>query len=158
VRIEFLADHPEHAATLARWHYDEWQPKLIPEWTYQEALRELESHRARAAIPTTFVALEGDELIGSASLVVEDLPEWKQLTPWMASVFVAPAWRGRGVGRELVRFAESLAGQLGVPELYLLTAGQAEYYRRLGWSVLDVPPVPGRPVTIMKKRWESSSG
>jgi N-acetylglutamate synthase-like GNAT family acetyltransferase len=80
------------------------------------------------------------------------LPEWQQLTPWMASVFVAPAWRGRGVGRELVAFAEQLAGDLGVPQLYLLTGGQAEYYRRFGWSVVDVPPVPSRPVTIMAKR------
>ena len=148
MRIEYLADHPDLIPTLARWHYDEWQG-LIPEWSYAEALRELATHTERAAVPTTIVALEGDELIGSASLLVEDLPEWKHLTPWVASVFVVPAWRGKRVGSRIVEHAVAEARQLGIPTVYLLTEGQAEFYRRLGWAEVEVSPARGHPITIM---------
>ncbi len=133
LRIEYLADHPELAPTLARWHYDEWRD-LIPNWIYQIALDELLTHRHRAAVPTTFVAFRGEVLVGSASLLVEDLPEWNHLTPWVASVYVVPSQRGQKVGTQLVRHAVTVAGQLGVKTVYLLTPGQAEFYRRLGWS------------------------
>lgn len=150
MRIEFLADHPEAIDPLARWHYDEWR-ELIPEWSYETARQELALHTGRATIPTTLVALEGTEVIGSASLLVEDLPEWKQFTPWVASVFVAPAWRGRGVGSRLVNRAVEVAGLTGAATVYLLTPAQEAFYRRLGWSVMDVPFNPGRRVTIMTR-------
>ena len=148
MRIGFLADHPEHVETLARWHFDEWAA-LIPGWSYALAESELRSHSARAAIPTTLVALEGESLIGSASLLVEDLPEFKQFTPWVASVFGAPEWRGKQVGSQLVRRAVEVAGNCGAPLAYLLTPGQADFYRKLGWSEVAMPPDPDRRVTIM---------
>ena len=142
LRIEYLADHPDLAPSLARWHYDEWQG-LIPNWSYQTALEELRSHRHRAAIPTTVVAFRGEVLVGSASLLVEDVPEWRHLTPWVASVYVVPSERGTGVGSQLVQHVVAVAGRLGVQTVYLLTPGQAEFYRRLGWS--EVTPASGDP-------------
>ena len=148
MRFEYLADHSGLIPTLARWHYDEWR-ELIPEWSYDEAVRELATHTRRAAVPTTIVALDGAEPIGTASLLIEDLPEWKHFTPWVASVFVAPAWRGKGIGTRIVRRAVEVAGDLGVPAVYLLTEGQAAFYRRLGWSTVEVSPARGHPITIM---------
>lgn len=148
MRIEYLADHPELVETLARWHYDEWRD-LIPEWSYERTRSELASHDARAAIPTTLLALDEAAPIGSASLVTEDLPEHRFLTPWVASVFVAPAWRGRGVGSALVRRAVDVAGDLGVSKVYLATPGQAAFYRKLGWREEPIPAAPGRPVMVM---------
>ena len=148
IRFEFLADHPGLIPTFARWHYDEWRD-LIPEWSYEQAAAELETHRHRAAVPTTIVAFDGAEPIGTASLLVEDLPEWKHLTPWVASVFVAPAWRGKGIGTLIVRRAVEVAGQLGVPAVYLLTEGQAAFYTKLGWDTVEVSSARGHPITIM---------
>ncbi len=156
MRIEFLADHPDAIETLARWHYGEWR-ELIPDWSLEKARRELAEHTGRITIPTTLVALEGTEVVGSASLLVEDLPEWKQLTPWVASVFVAPAWRGRGVGSRLVARAVEVAGQTGAATVYLLTPGQEAFYRRLGWSVVEVASNPERRVTIMSRLTGASS-
>ena len=146
LRIEYLADHPELAPTLARWHYDSWQD-LIPNWSYEIALEELSSHRDRAAIPTTFVAFRNDALVGSASLLVEDMPEWRHLTPWVASVFVIPSERGRKIGSRLVRHAVTVAGRLGMKEVYLLTPGQAGFYRRLGWS--PIAEAAGPPAYVV---------
>ena len=150
LRIEYLADHQDLAPTLARWHYEEWRD-LIPNWSYETALEELLTHRHRAAIPTTFVAFRDEVLVGSASLLVEDLPEWRHLTPWVASVYVTPPERSKGVGSQLVRHAVAVAGQLGVETVYLLTPGQAEFYRRLGWS--EVGDGSGvRPFVVMATR------
>jgi len=147
LRIEYLADHPGLAPTLARWHYDEWRD-LIPNWSYQSALDELLTHRDRAAIPTTFLAFRGDALVGSASLLVEDVPDWRHLTPWVASVYVIPSERGHRVGSRLVRHAVKVAGHLGVKAAYLMTPGQAGFYRRLGWSEIEGGSGSGRYVVM----------
>lgn len=146
--IEPLADHMALAPRLARWHAEEWAD-LIVGWDYPTALRELESHTNRDAIPMTMVALDGDDLLGSVSLIVEDLVGWEHLGPWLASVFVAPAARSRGVGTALVAHATGVARRLRVPRLHLFTEGQTDFYRRLGWQDLAPATSRGHPVTVM---------
>jgi predicted N-acetyltransferase YhbS len=148
MRIEPLADHEHLARTLARWHADEWSD-LVPSWSYETLLAELAAHTRRDTIPLTLVALEGAELLGSASLLVDDLPGWEHLTPWLASVFVAPAARGRGVGTRLVTEAAGTAQRLGVERLHLFTAGQADFYRRLGWRDLARTRLGDHPVEVL---------
>ena len=149
MRIDYLADHLHLAPTLAAWHHAEWAG-LLPGWTYGVALADLRSHTGRRQIPTTVVALDGETVIGSASLLADDLDDWKHLRPWLASVFVVPELRGRGVGRQLVARVLEEARGLGEPAVYLWTARQRMYYERLGWSVLEQSLLHGRAVTIMR--------
>src|SRR5438094_8422385 len=104
VHIAYLAAHLEMAPLLAAWHYHEWKD-LLPAWTLEQALAELRSHTGRRQIPTTFLALEQDRVIGSASLLREDLDGWEHLSPWVASVYVLPEHRRQGIGRLLVAHA-----------------------------------------------------
>jgi N-acetylglutamate synthase-like GNAT family acetyltransferase len=114
-----------------------------------ETVAELASHRRRQAIPTTFVALHGAQVVGSASLLLEDMPATDRWTPWLASVFVAPAWRGKGIGQRLVRRAVSEAAALGVETLHLFTTEATEWYRDQGWRVVEQRPHEGETATIM---------
>ena len=57
MQIEYLTDHLNLASLLAAWHYREWA-SLLPDWSLEEALRELQSHTGRRQIPTTLVAVE----------------------------------------------------------------------------------------------------
>jgi predicted N-acetyltransferase YhbS len=148
MRIDYLADHVEWAPLLASWHYQEWKD-LLPNWTFDEALAELQSHSESHRIPTTFVAVENDAPRGSASLLAKDLPGWECWSPWVASVFVMPECRGRGLGRRLVARAVEEAGALGVPAVYLFTAGQQGYYHKLGWRPLRTTLHHGRELAIM---------
>jgi predicted N-acetyltransferase YhbS len=150
MRIDYLADHPEAAPLLAAWHHREWA-ELLPEWSLAQALAELQSHTGRRQIPTTLVAVEGGRVVGSASLLAEDLDGWGHLSPWVASVFVVPECRGRGLGRRLVGRAVGEARVLGVPAVYLFTAGQAGYYRLLGWEPWQAAEHHGRAVLIMRR-------
>jgi predicted N-acetyltransferase YhbS len=148
VQIDYLADHPALAPVLAGWHHREWAD-LLPGWTRAQAEAELRSHTGRCQVPTTFVAVEGGQPLGSASLLAADLPGWEHLSPWLASVFVVPECRGRGLGRRLVGRVVEEARVLGLPTVYLYTAGQAAYYQGLGWGPWQVTEHRGRPVTIL---------
>ena len=55
----------------------------------------------------------------------------------LRSLAVAPDWRGRGLGEQLVARREAAARIAGVSAFYLLTTSAADYFRRLGYS--DVP-------------------
>src|SRR5205085_4613677 len=98
MRIAALAHHPALAPTLAHWHYAEWRD-LYAGWDYEAALAELRSHTDPDRLPTTLVALsEAEELLGSVSLLVRDLPGYDHLSPWLASLFVRADRRGAGIG------------------------------------------------------------
>lgn len=149
MRIEFLADHPQHALALARWHHREWG-ELMPDWSREDAERELTGHATRRDIPTTLILLDGEALVGSVSVLDEDASELREYSPWLASLFVAPPARGRGLGAQLVAAAVELARAQGVPRLYLFTPGHEAFYARLGWTTLDASRhVGGRPVSLM---------
>lgn len=149
MHLEYLADHPEFVPILADWLYAEWKT-LMPDWSHAEALADLRSHVNHCAIPTTIVAMEGKRLLGSASLIVEDLPGWEHLSPWIASVFVAPEHRGKGIGKALVQRLLSDANSLGTSPVYLFTADKSAYYQRMGWETFAEASHAGHRVRVMR--------
>ena len=150
MRIEPIAAHRAHVATLATWHHAEWG-HLYSHWTHAVCQAELEQHAARAdGLPTTLLALEGQELLGSVSLVFEDAPELQEHgSPWLASLYVKPQARGRGIGAQLARAAVARAAQEGVDELFLFTPEHRDFYARLGWRPLARTALKGTPVDLM---------
>jgi predicted N-acetyltransferase YhbS len=150
VRIEYLADHPEAVPLLADWHHAQWKD-LLSGWTHEQAEADLRGHTGGRQVPTTMVALARDRVIGSASLLVADLDGWEQLSPWVASVYVLPEWRGKGIGRQLVTRAVEEGTALGFTSLYLWTAGQRTFYERLGWEDLATAPLGLVTVAVMRR-------
>jgi len=150
MRIEPISLHRGQVATLAAWHHAQWG-YLYSHWTHEVCLAELQSHAERdAGLPTTLLAFDGDDLLGSVSLVFEDAPELQEHgSPWLASLFVKPEARGRGVGALLTRAAVARAAQEGVGELFLFTPEHREFYARLGWQEIARTALKGTPVDLM---------
>lgn len=149
MRIDYLENHPGHAATLAGWHHAEWRD-LYADWTLAVATAELQDHATRKSLPTTLVLLDGDELLGSVSVVMEDAPQLQAHgSPWLASLYVVEDARGQGLGQALVEAAVELAALNDVPKLHLFTPEHAEFYRDLGWETLAEADLRGTPVTVM---------
>ncbi|MBI4694374.1 MAG: GNAT family N-acetyltransferase [Gammaproteobacteria bacterium] len=149
IRHDYLARRPACVPQLAAWHYAEWR-QLYAGWTPAIVAEELLAHRACAAIPTTLVALAGDEPVGSVSLLAEDgLAGFEDCSPWLASVYVDVPFRGRGIGARLVRRVMALARALHVPRLHLFTPGQEAFYAALGWRSFAPATAEGRAVTVM---------
>lgn len=149
VTVDWLGNHPAHVDTLADWHvraFAQW----VNGWQIEQAAAELRTHTARRHFPTTLVALSDGELLGSVSLLADDPPAPRQYAPWLASLYVRPEARRRGVGALLVRAAVDEAIRLGIPELHLWTPAHAAFYRALGWHSLGKQRFGGVPATLMR--------
>lgn len=146
--IDPLADHPAVAEPLARLHYAEWG-QWLPCWTQADAVRELQDHCCRRTLPTTWVALIAGQLAGSVSLIQEDVPDGPPLTPWLASLYVLADQRYQGIGQALIARALIEAHAAGMPELFLYTRTQMDYYHRRGWCVRGSILYFGQPLIFM---------
>jgi GNAT superfamily N-acetyltransferase len=147
VRIENIADHPALVETVARWQWGEWG-HLDPDDSLAARIASLRDQMPDR-IPTTSIALEGGEPLGTASLVMHDMDTHRELSPWLASVYVAPAARGRGVASALVRRVVGQAAAMGVMRLYLFTESARGLYEKLGWQMIAEEHFQGHLVTIM---------
>jgi GNAT superfamily N-acetyltransferase len=147
MRFEYLAHYPDLIPVLAHWHVAEWGG-LYEDWKTEVAEAEFYSQGV-GGIPTTIVLLEGSELVGSVSLIETDLDTLPPYTPWLASLFVHPDFRGRGLGKMLVARAIGEAAKLGVERLYLFTPEHEAFYRKLGWEVEGYYPHLGVQLPLM---------
>lgn len=141
-----LADARE-AAVVAAWIWEEWA-RHEPGATRQASDAVVFEALAGAPLPHFLVARVDGAPVGCASIVAADLPTRPDLGPWLANVYVLPAWRGRGVGAALVRRA--MAHGLAVTDrLHLYTFGTTALYERLGWRTCGTGEYAGRPISIM---------
>lgn len=149
-RIGTLAAQAQHVDMLAEWHHAQWGELMAP-WSLADARDELRAHVASEPYPITWVASDEDgALAGSISLVETDAPEFAEYSPWLASLYVAPAFRGRGLGEALVRTLIAHARGLGFPRVYLFTPGTTVMYQRCGFVATATLPLGGRTVTLME--------
>lgn len=143
--IRPVAQSP-HLPRIAAWLHAEW-------WAAGgHALAETEAFLRAAtgpAAPCALVAEQGGVPMGTATLDVEDLPSRPDLSPWLASVLVAPAFRRQGVATALVAEVRRRAAALGHQRLWLFTGGQASFYAARGWSPEGAETYRGQPVTLM---------
>lgn len=142
-----LKDAPQHLPTLAKWHHQQWAD-LNPGFSLEQRLDMMQAYLGDYPIPSTYVAVD-TEPMGSAALIANDMDSHPEWTPWLASVFVAPAYRNQGIGGRLVRHAMDRAKAAGIAGLYLFTPDREDFYRRLGWRVLATEHYRGHAVTIM---------
>lgn len=149
-RIERLADHLEHVPLLAEWHHAEWG-HLNQAISLEARAERLRKRATRSGIPTCVVVLVGEDLAGSASLVESDMDTHPELTPWLASVYVPPAFRRRGIASALVEEIEAIAAGEGLETLWLWTPDQERLYARLGWVTTAREPYRGLTAVIMRK-------
>lgn len=149
MRIEPIAAHPARIAQLAAWHHQQWA-HLYDDWTLEVATAELRDHASRNSLPTTLMLFDEETLLGSVSVVMEDAPALQFIgSPWLASLYVVPEARGRGLGKLLVRAAVQLAADNQVDRLLLFTPEHADFYRRLGWQALRRAELLGTSVDVM---------
>jgi N-acetylglutamate synthase-like GNAT family acetyltransferase len=147
MKILDLKQVPHHLETLARWHQEEWG-YFKPDKTLAERIKRMKSHLLPEFIPTTFIA-ENHELFGSASIIEHDMDTRKELTPWLAGVYVKSEFRRQGIGSTLVLYVMEQARKNKIERLYLFTPDMDAFYARLGWKIFEKTRYYGYLVTIM---------
>lgn len=120
-------EHVPAAASLI--HHEFWQG--VPGASVERMQARLGRATRTDALPMSWVALRGEQLVGVVNLVEnddEDHPEW---FPWLAGMVVVDACRGQGIGSALVRTLRDHALAMGFERVYFGTDGPG-FYTRLG--------------------------
>ncbi|MCU1502621.1 MAG: putative oxidoreductase, partial [Ilumatobacteraceae bacterium] len=153
------ADREPFHRALAQLHAAEWAHLYDPTvWNEDIAAAEFAGMSAEPGVPRTLLAFDGPErslatLAGSVCLLAsDDLAGWNDVGPWLASLWVMPHARGRGVGATLTARCVALAGELGHDEVFLFTAGQEAYYATRGWRPAGTATANGTPAAVMVRR------
>ena len=149
LRLEYLADHVPHLPQLAKWHHAEFG-YLNPANTVERYVERLKASLRKSDLPTTFIALRDDKLLGSASLVRQTITH-QHLSPWLSSVYVDPAHRGSGIASALVGRVERAAAEMGSEKIYLFTPSSEKMYAGLGWTLIEYSSHHGLKIAIMSK-------
>ena len=136
--------------TVSRWSFDAWGG-LHPHTTFEEWRDETRSDCGAKGVPSVFVAMSDGKPMATASLTVSDMSLRPAMGPWLASVFVLPAWRGRGIASALVATVEAEAREAGCRRLHLYTPDQMALYARLGWVPSESLTYRGERVTLMHR-------
>ncbi|HNB26244.1 MAG TPA: GNAT family N-acetyltransferase [Alphaproteobacteria bacterium] len=143
------ADTPE-AELAARWRYDAF---------FAEDGDTLEN--SRAALMDFLRHQDGYEIglvaewngapAGLCLFVRKEIEPKHDLTPWLAALFVAPAFRRRGIGAALVRAIEDHARSVGAGTLHLYTLEAEPFYAGLGWKTRERFDWHGEDMALMAR-------
>lgn len=145
MRVMYLVDRPtQDAAKVASWFMEQWGEDSVELW-----LPLIGGMLSQRVLPTTFVAVDEGEIVGTASLVASGSSALPQYSPWLASVLVPAEAQGRGVCAVLLRRVEAEARALGFRRLYFQTAGAIEPYERLGWRWIGSTIAGHRPTKVL---------
>ena len=148
--ISRLCEVPSFAPALAEAHAREWG-HLYAGWDRNDALADFRLEKPESGLPTTWVAHHpSGTLMGSISLVLDDLPGHPGLNPWLASLFVFPDSRGQGLGNILTQAALNFLVGHHHPHAYLFTEDKVPFFIKFGFSVHCPAQANGHPATIMK--------
>jgi protein-tyrosine phosphatase len=130
---------------------EQWRPGMFP----------LAMIERRVAQGEVFMARAGDEVVGSFALHHDDPIVWGDAPPvafYLHNLVVRRHWSGRGIGRELLAWAERDTAARGRPLLRLDCVASnptlCAYYARAGFA--DRGDVAAYGLTL--RRWEKAAG
>ncbi len=83
-----------------------------------------------------FAAMAGGRIVGMATIAKTDYYPLPEIYPWVSTIFVSEAYRGRRISEALIDCANRYARQLGFDRTYIPTAHIGLYekygYRYVG--------------------------
>ena len=154
MQIALLCDVPQFLPAIAQAiHETFWLTD--PEGSVERAEQRLSQRLNADAMPFTLVAHEDETLLGTGSVVVNDVPEDTVQSAWITGVWVDETCRGRGVGTAVIDACCAHAKRLGAPSLLLMTADEREWYEKRGWTVIDALAAP---TVVMRKSLRERAG
>ena len=130
--IQPLHAAPQHASRVTEWLWQAFGGETLPQAFFASIV---EHSQTPGALPITFVAVEGERLLGTVGLWRCDLISRQDLYPWMAALYVAPEARGQGLAGKLQQHVIGYARAQGYTELFLYSACR-DFYERFGWQYI----------------------
>lgn len=147
--IDYLENYPEMIPVCASWCFGQWGCQEID--SLESAKKRFFAGSQKDAIPLTLVAIDDNKPAGMISLLESDLDSRTDLSPWIASVFVHPFHRKKGIAVSLVKRMEAEAARLGYETLYLFTEASKGFYEKSGWQYMEDVRSPYGDASLMTK-------
>ena len=114
---------PLHAAPQFAEQVIDWIWRAFGDGLPREFFQSVIDHsQTPDALPMTFVAVEGERLLGTVGLWRCDLITRQDLYPWLAALYVDEAARGKGLAGTLQQHVIAYAARAGYAELHLWSA------------------------------------
>lgn len=136
VAIARLESGSEELRIAAQWRYD----AFLKDDGLSVADSEAQLDKIATApegCETALIAHADGRVAGICLLVQHELEPLHDVTPWLASLYVAPEFRGRGLARDLIGAIEDHARRNGVRKLHLYTVDAEDLYQKYGWRVAE---------------------
>ena len=148
IEITRLKPNSPELEICAQWRYDAFLK------SYGYSLLDSGAQLTKLAIQpdeyeTALIAWVDGHLAGICLLVLHEFEPLHDVSPWLASLYVAPEYRKRGVARRLVAAIEDQARSHGVARLHLYTGDAQEFYVKCGWSLAEQGIADGEPYAFM---------
>lgn len=144
-----LSERPDLARITGSWR---WEAFFSEEETLADVLvREHACANNLASIPTVLVLLDETKPAGMVTLCLDDLSGRPELNPWLAGLYVDPAYRGKGYGRQLIAELENYALKLQIERLSLYSSNAVGLYVKAGWVTVETFDRGGKVFHIMQK-------
>jgi GNAT superfamily N-acetyltransferase len=147
-RVSTISERPELASIVAR-----WRVHAFFDYPGGYTIEEMAALILEPSVgpKETFILFDEDRPVGTAALIRTDLETRPDLTPWLAGLYVEPAFRGRGYATALIRRVEAFGQAASVPVLWLYTSTAEALYARLGWERAGTGDERGEEVILMKR-------
>ncbi|MCP4176296.1 MAG: GNAT family N-acetyltransferase [bacterium] len=135
INIYHLSEKPEYIKTVSNWIYHEFADK---EKISLVQIIDKFSNRFIDKHPITIIAVnKKNECIGTVSLFENDLRTRKDLTPWLASLYVKKTYRNKSVARILINELLKITNKLDYRKIFLRTETASQYYVNNNWVLLE---------------------
>jgi GNAT superfamily N-acetyltransferase len=137
VAIGVLANHPSLIPQVAELRWAEWgKPPEPVEFSYW--LDTTRSEAGRDEVPMTWVAIDSDgRAVGAVGILQFDPDDFRDRSPWLVGMIVAPEWRNQGIGSRLVRALETWVAMQSIPRVWVATGPAEGFYQKCGWETVD---------------------
>lgn len=130
-----LYQKPKFAQTCAAWGFGEWGAHMtnssLEDNVAAYKKRTVESNN----IPLTWIGTINEKIVGMISLDEHDHDDHKDLSPWLASMYIHPTFRKNGYATQLIQHLHTEAKKLGYNHLYLFTPDAMKLYEKNGWKI-----------------------
>jgi GNAT superfamily N-acetyltransferase len=153
LEFAYLVDRQDAVSQIARWWFDEWG-HLRPGDSIEALTDRVRGLLNRDQLPIQIVAVWENEILGVAVLKLHEMFDlYPEKRFWLGDVFVAPEFRGRGVGSAISMKIVEIARFRGIPVIHLQTEClNGGLYAKLGWNRVEQVHYKGYDALVMAKQ------
>jgi len=150
VDVAPMAEHRALLPLVAEWFVSEW-PNWYGPGGPGDVSADLTAFAAsQTVLPVGVIAFLEGRPVGAGALKAESIASHKHLSPWAVAGYVAPEFRGQGIGAALLASLVAQGRLIGYEAIYCGTSTAQRLLMRCGWQAVESTVVEGRPLTVFR--------